>query len=201
MDLLTPSGGLLYHAKALRYHRIWQETRAQVAKNLSDWIRADRELVLIGPSAGYLLDPFVLQRAPKIYAYDIDPLALWLLRRKLHVTTFTRSVFTEGSKLSLSPFEKLLIEHPKSDLVFCNILGQLPVMHAPPAGGGWPAFWAQLLKLLQQRRWLSFHDHLSQESDVAYDHQTDELNRRLLDTIEWQLTPKTKHILKISCGE
>lgn len=60
---LSPSGGLTYHLRALRWRRrLWAPFRAQVAAWLAAWQPPCSELLLLGPSAGYTLDPAFLSR-------------------------------------------------------------------------------------------------------------------------------------------
>lgn len=80
---LSPSGGLTYHLRALRWRRrLWTPFRAQVAAWLAAWQPPCSELLLLGPSAGYTLDPAFLSRFAAIHAVEPDPLAHWLLRRR-----------------------------------------------------------------------------------------------------------------------
>lgn len=57
--MITPSGGLVYHARALRGHDLWFPTRRLVSRWLETWLLSVKpeHLIVFGPSAGYLFEP------------------------------------------------------------------------------------------------------------------------------------------------
>lgn len=81
--LLDPSGGLVYHLRAARHrHGLWAPFHASVAGWLADWQPRRRELLIVGPSAGYALPDGFFTRFAQVTALEPDPLARWLLRRR-----------------------------------------------------------------------------------------------------------------------
>ena len=74
--LLAPSGGLVYHLRALRHrHGLWAPFQRVVADWLAGWQPGRRELVIVGPSAGYALPAGFLRRFERVTALEPDPLA------------------------------------------------------------------------------------------------------------------------------
>jgi hypothetical protein len=77
MRLFRPSGGLLYHLRALRSRARWRGFANDLERWLFAWRKPGGKLILIGPSAGYTLSTEWLRGFKEIHAYDIDPLAAW----------------------------------------------------------------------------------------------------------------------------
>jgi hypothetical protein len=78
--MITPSGGLVYHARALREFDRWRPTRCHVSHCLKTWLRQTQpeHLIIFGPSAGYLLDSDCLEHDAGIlknlkYLTVVDP--------------------------------------------------------------------------------------------------------------------------------
>ena len=69
---LSPSGGLVYHLRALRHRHGWQPYADRLAGWLQAWSPPCRSLVLIGPSAGWTL-PAALK---KVMPYLVEVLGL-----------------------------------------------------------------------------------------------------------------------------
>ncbi len=66
--LLSPTGGLVYHLRALRHRRgLWAPFHRAVANWLAGW-QPGRELVIVGPSAGYALPAGFLMRFERVTA-------------------------------------------------------------------------------------------------------------------------------------
>ena len=90
--LISESGGLLWHAKALLRHRsLWSDFNNRVGRFLSDW-QAELEfggglrpegLILLGPSGGWCLptEGFI-ESFPDLIAVDPDPVAPMIFRRR-----------------------------------------------------------------------------------------------------------------------
>ena len=144
------SGGLVYHWRALRYRRrLWQPFVAQVARWLAGWQPPQRELVLVGPSAGYTLDRAFLARFARVTILEPDPLAKSLLRRR-----FAGIPFEEGRVdcfCGLDGPQALLDKHPQAAFLFSNSLGQQLACLDP----AWPA---ALQQALAGHSWASYHD-------------------------------------------
>lgn len=149
---LSPSGGLVYHLRALRYRRGWQPYTAQLAGWLKAWSPPCRALVLIGPSAGWTLPAAFLARFAPVHVLEPDPLARRLLGRR-----FPDAAFEFGRLDCLADRDgplRLARKHPDAALLFANVLGQQvgAAVLAEPAG---------LRRALAAHHWASCHDVLS----------------------------------------
>lgn len=127
--IASPSGGLIFHWNAKRYHRLWESARAEATQlfnqSLAPYAK-DSHLVLIGPSAGYLLQQNTLEKAFKsVQVIDPDPLAKTLFIKRhpnSHVAWHSQTL-------------ELALEndtHPWfTPTVFCfwGVLGQLCASH------------------------------------------------------------------------
>lgn len=150
--LLDPSGGLVYHMRALRHrHGLWAPFHRVLAGWLAGWQPTRRELVIVGPSAGYALPVGFLARFEQVTALEPDPLARRLLARR-----------PDAGRLGFSPLDclasadglaHLAAAHPQAAILFSNVLGQLP---AP--GGDWRPL---LARHLAGHAWASYHDVIS----------------------------------------
>ena len=61
--LFNPAGGLRYHLRAYRHSaRLWQPFRWTLGEWLLGWRPPETTLALFGPSGGYCLQPFLLER-------------------------------------------------------------------------------------------------------------------------------------------
>jgi hypothetical protein len=167
--LTNPAGGLRYHIKALRYgERLWSPFRWSLGEWLLDWHPPERTLLLVGPSGGYNLQPFVLERFERVVVLEPDPIARWLLSRRLR-------------KVPLEPRPTLefiardhLVHHPErlADLLsslgrcavlFTNVLGQ--VRHLLEVEEAETPEFAKVRSAVRGalvgRSWASFHDRVS----------------------------------------
>ncbi len=160
MGLFRPSGGVIFHLRAWRQQRLWQPFNVAIAQWLESWEVPREELILVGPSGGYTLPQNWLRSFRQIHAYDTDPLAAWMFgkrhpfaRAKFHRT----DVFWKEGRLSLSPLKKMLKEHPKASVAFCNLLGQLP-LEGEFNEHQWEIYLNELRLLMKDRHWASYHD-------------------------------------------
>jgi hypothetical protein len=147
--LTHPSGGLVYHWRAARDRNgLWRPFRDQIATWLAEWQPTPRHLVLIGPSAGYTLNPGFLARFDRVSALEPDGLACILLRRRYPAIRF-------DFHPALGQPEALLRQFPGAAYLFCNLLGQA---WTSTAAEQWrPALEAALAG----RSWASYHDIVS----------------------------------------
>jgi len=177
----NPTGGFGYHLRALlRRGRLWAPFVHNIARWLAAWSPPETELLLIGPSGGHCLDPAYLARFSRITAVDIDPFAPWVFRwraRRLLRTGRTRLTWDAHDYLSpgpqgfsIEPFRALLAAHPDAAVLFCNLLGQLPILgddrapeytDASPPPGSYEHWLRALPDALGDRSWASFHDRVS----------------------------------------
>lgn len=198
MNLFRPSGGLVYHWRALKNGRRWRTFRRDVAQWLDFWDCSKEHLVLIGPSGGHTLPTKWLRSFQKIDAYDLDPLAKFFfqLRHRHPALTFhQKDMFWREGRLSLAPMQEVLAEHPRASVLFCNVLGQV-LLERPAEESHWYQFLKELRQLLNGRSWASFHDMYSKEKGFAeIDHLT---NGSWLDGLiqlhfDWPLSKRNHH--------
>lgn len=157
--LASPSGGLIWHARALRRRDQWRSLLDPLAEWLTTWPVSSDRLLLLGPSAGWCLPDAFLARFSAIHAVDFDPLAemffRWRHRRALSAgvtLTWERTDF-------MQQLPALLARHADCVVLFANVLGQHR-LHCTDAA----ACESQLASLRTQlagRCWASFHDRLS----------------------------------------
>jgi hypothetical protein len=172
IPLFTPSGGLTYHARALRYRaRLWAPYRAALAEWLEPRLPPGEELILVGPSAGHCLPLEQLARFRRIFVLEPDPVARWLLASRLGDTALQ----IESRDLLLRPLltgsvglDAVLDRYPRASLLFCNLLGQL-LCDLPDADEARfkAAFGARILPRLSGRAWASIHDRWSLDRDAT----------------------------------
>jgi hypothetical protein len=161
---MNPSGGLRWHWRAWRSAALWSPTSAQIADWLASLQPRSKRLLLLGPSAGWMLPTEWLLRFERIDAMDMDPFAGWLFGLRHGPALKAAGVswhYQTGDALAALP--RLLTVHPRACVLLDNLLGQLR-FHAPP----WqdPTAYtscqlAEVKRLLQGREWGSVHDLLS----------------------------------------
>lgn len=153
--LFHPSGGLVYHWRALRWRRaLWASFHDQVRRWLADWRPEARHLVLIGPSGGYALTSRFLDRFGPITVLEPDPLARHILARRFPDHAFD----WRGSDRLARPggFRRLADGHPDAAFLFCNLLGQMP--RGAAAGFDRRAWLAEIEAALSGHAWASWQD-------------------------------------------
>jgi hypothetical protein len=171
MSLFSPSGGLVYHLRALRYRgEAWAAYRAALAGWLEQCLPVGDELILVGPSAGHCLPLEQLGRFRRVLVLEPDPLARWLLRRRLprvrleleHRDSLLGPLLNGGPGL-----DALLARRPRASVLFCNLLGQLHWDLPDEQQQRFRSeFQRRLLPLLASRSWASFHDRWSLELEL-----------------------------------
>lgn len=177
----NPTGGFGYHVGAFaRRDGVWAPFVRDVARWLAAWSPPERELLLVGPSGGHCLDMDFLGRFSRVVAVDIDPFAPWVFRwraRRALRAGRTRLEWDSRDHLSPGPrgfdpdaLRALVAAHPGAAVLFCNILGQLPLLgddRAPgqdddhPPEGSYERWLRALPDALAGRSWATFHDRLS----------------------------------------
>jgi hypothetical protein len=208
--LISESGGLLWHAKALLRHRgLWSDFNNRVERFLSDW-QAELEfgegqrpdgLILLGPSGGWCLPTQgFLESFSEVIAVDPDPAARAIFQRRFRPKTQAAGDTPSSPKPTWVPstFERvlpaLLTRHPNHAVLFCNVLGQL--RYQDEKGLERIEFELGQIKLmLAGRHWASFHDRISGETASADLHEleffsaepvtTQTLVKRVARTGEW----------------
>jgi hypothetical protein len=157
---VSGTGGLNWHLRALRSRRLWAPTSEHIASALNLWRPQSQELLLIGPSAGWMLPTAWLARFKIIHAFDPDALAAPLFHQR-----HGRRLKGIGTQVvhhrmdAIAGLPHLLAEHPHAALWFDNVLGQLRYVHRDEVELN-----EQLKRIrsqLKHRSWGSVHDWLS----------------------------------------
>lgn len=171
--LFNVAGGVPYHVAALRYRRdLWVPYHEAVARVLADWAPPQRQLVIVGPSAGWNLPLDFLQRFDHVVAVEPDPLARWLLRRRFTAVTWQMDgddYFTPHAAGGWTAnLDRLFERYPDSALLFSEFLGQMVALYpdsvaADSANGvieraAFTAWKAHLRQRLHTRTFCSLHD-------------------------------------------
>jgi hypothetical protein len=165
---LNPAGGLRYHLRGLRHgNSLWWPFRFALAEWLYTWQPPERRLVLVGPSAGYCLEPLTLERFDEIVCLEPDPVARFLFSRRLRRAPLERqpSLRFETRDLILDEparFGAFLAELGDAAVLFSNFLGQLRVLLG--VSGPDPRLDAVkhgVAQAIEGRSWASFHDRVS----------------------------------------
>jgi hypothetical protein len=221
MGILNPAGGLSYHLKALRFSSDWTNFRSDTQRWLEGWGVPKKEIILIGPSAGYILPAQWLSSFETLSGIEPDPIARLLFRARFSKVQWLKHKWFKvdySSKSALFPlkeFEKLCHEHPRSPILFCNILGQLPVLYRDEIRNHPHAFeiWKKdFAGILRGRTFASFHDIFSSDKDFVLlgsdrewaagsnvvDHQTSDLFSSFNDRcyFKWPLTNNSFHLIE-----
>jgi hypothetical protein len=164
----NPAGGVGYHLRARRHaRRLWEPFRFSLGEWLLSWTPPEPTLVLVGPSAGYNLQPFLFERFERVLVLEPDPIARFLFARRLARAPLERRPALEFVK------EDHLVRHPErlaprleragpAALLFSNVLGQVVLLLDEEQPG--PALAAvehAVRAALVGRSWASFHDRVS----------------------------------------
>lgn len=200
LGIFLPSGGLRYHLRSRRYRSLWQPFRDEIQDWLETWNCDFDELVLLGPSAAYTLPTPWLKKFKTIYAYDLDPLAPLMFRWQhgsLNIGFRRKNLFWENGNLSTQPLREVLNSHPKANLLFANVLGQV-LLEGRADEEEWRRFLGQLRRILRFRNWGSYHDLFTHQDGCVIDHLTQGDWTKGLDArqFNWQLTPESRHIIE-----
>lgn len=169
LGFLNPAGGLRYHLRAMRHSRtLWQPFRWALGEWLLDWQPPEKTLVLVGPSGGYNLQPFLLERFERVVCLEPDPVA-----RAVFAARVRRAPLDSRPALEFVS-EDHLLHHPDrlfallarlgpSCLLFSNVIGQLRALLEVTSEQA-----PELIRVretvraaLVGRSWASFHDRVS----------------------------------------
>jgi len=166
MALVTQSGGLVYHARALRYRQgLWAPFRRHVADWLASALPVGDELILVGPSAGHCLPVEQLRRFRRLTVLEPDPVARFLLRRRLahpNVEVEHRDLLVAPLVTGTVGLDDLLERREGATVLFCNLLGQVQLgLSTDEQARFQQQFQRRIMPQLARRRWASFHDRWS----------------------------------------
>jgi hypothetical protein len=205
--IFNPAGGLTYHFRALRYKKLWRPFCEQVERWLNDWSPQRSQLILIGPSAGYTLPRDFLARFQSLVVVDPDPAAFMFFQsRFLMPAVWVRDDFFALESRQPQKIRELFSRFAggSAAFLFCNILGQLPVLLREQGHGDEvETYMRDLGKELREAArsgvaMASYHDRYSQSKKrpgEIIDHLTGDLfaGASGLKEFPWQLTPALEH--------
>jgi hypothetical protein len=170
----NPTGGIAYHVRALGSHsERWAPFRTALAQSIAQWCSGQSgrlsSIILIGASGGYCLSSDWLKGFERIVVVEIDPLARMIFRARLpqHKIEFIKENILTAE--SLRPWREFLDSHAGIPILFCNILGQLPLMIPQFVARGSKESWGRerILDLVNaigpSTAWASFHDRISRQ--------------------------------------
>lgn len=165
---LNPAGGLRYHARALLGARSWAPYRAALDVWFSSFEPGSQHAVLVGPSAAHCISDTFLRRFTDITVLEPDPIAGFLLMRRLQKLGLSQLRVERRDQLirplldGTPGLAEWLMAEPSTCVVFCNVLGQTRFLMTDDEFLRFKiAFRERLLPVLERRAWLSFHDRLS----------------------------------------
>lgn len=164
----NPAGGVNYHLRARRHMKqLWEPFRWFLGEWLLGWQPPERGLLLVGPSAGYNLQPFLFERFEHVIVLEPDPLARWLFKRRLARAPLDRRPrleFIAADHLVHHPerLGRLLEQSGQPALLFANVIGQLAtLLDDDGSGASLEPARAAVRAALPGRSWASFHDRVS----------------------------------------
>lgn len=173
--LISISGGLTYHARAIRYQRsIWTPFREDLGVWLAQWQPPEEELVILGPSAGHCFPFQIVRGFQALTLNDPDLLALRIFQKRalaahseLSIRFHREDLLGPGpdGRFEWSPTLKGLEQFKGKALMFSNCLGQLPYLSARK-DCGFKEWKTALSKWLSSRSesWCTYHDLYSAEA-------------------------------------
>lgn len=219
-DLINKTGGLFYHYKAFKYkNKYWKKFRNEINKWALSWPKKHDSLLLIGSSASYTLSNEFLNRYSEVHCVDLDksaPLFFKLSHRdKRYKLTWDTNNYLKNLDLL-----KAKLQSQKFDVLFSNILGQLP-LSVKDWESNQETFTSQLNEILKAEHWASYHDLYSSQvkpdlsngtsplriqnifktdnpSNQVIDHLTKNFftNSTKKDYFVWQIEPKYYHLIE-----
>jgi len=158
--LFIPSGGPVWHWRALLRQWHWAAFKAELAGHLKEWKPPSEHLLVLGPSAGWCLPSAFLAQFRTIDAVDIDPLAPALFRFNHGLALARSGTRIRFHKLNVfREFDTILNDHPHHAILFSNMLGQ-HLFHDENETRA-RATIESVKGKLTARHWASFHDRLS----------------------------------------
>ena len=166
---MNRAGGFFYHLRALHGRgTTWRPFREALSAWLALVLPPSAELVLVGPSAGYCLTDEWLAGFERVVALEPDPVARWMLGRRLR-RLGTRSTRFVSDDLLVEPLVRdapaldgLLETMPGAAVLFAGLLGQVCFLIDDARLERFRTAWQRrILPALEGRPWASFHDRVS----------------------------------------
>ncbi len=168
------TGGLNWHLHAAASQRRWHGTQVQIDRFLARVQPAQRHLLLIGGSAGWMMSTAWLRCFERIDVIDIDPMAPWLFGRRhgaaLEAANCTWQFHRQDG---IAGLPTLLRQYPQAFVWFDNVLGQLRYRLDDEAA--LERQLGQIQHWLQGRAWGSVHDLYSGPTSTPLPAQLDAL--------------------------
>ncbi len=159
------AGGMIYHYHAVKFKAtFWQSYLQHVQKFLDSWEPKNEQLLLIGPSGGYSLPEKLVARYQRLVAVDIDPIAEAIFKNRFpgsNVLWINEDVFKLDRGLQVDSFREFLRKFSNSDILFCNVLGQLPIYYKISAADEYALWLKDLFGLIKDYNYASYHDIFS----------------------------------------
>lgn len=151
------TGGLNWHVYAAASQTRWRGTQQQIDRFLARVQPAQRHLLLIGGSAGWMMSTAWLSCFERIDVIDIDPLAPWLFGRRHGPALKKAGCHWQFHRQDgIAGLPALLKQHPQAFVWFDNVLGQLRYRLDDEAA--LERQLGQIQHWLQGRAWGSVHD-------------------------------------------
>jgi hypothetical protein len=170
------AGGVRYHLLARRHaSKLWEPFRWALGEWLLRWSPPEPTLLLVGPSAGYNLQPFLFERFERIVVLEPDPIARFLFRRRLQ-----RAPLDRRPRLEFIAHDHL-VQHPERlaplldrlgqpALLFANVLGQVALLlDEPEPSAGLDAVRAAVRAAIAGCSFASVHDRVSGPLAPSFD--------------------------------
>lgn len=185
-SLFNPAGGVSYHLRAARHgNKSWRPFRDGLQGWLTHWQPRERHLVLVGPSAGYSLSTAFLARFDRLTILEPDPLACWLMKRRLRADANTRSIrctFVSEDHLLETPTRLAeLVAELDAAILFCNVLGQLGHLLPNASDAHLRSIKNAVRTATDGRSFASYHDRVSGPAAPALAAAGEHVARRLDD--------------------
>jgi hypothetical protein len=172
----NPAGGIRYHLLARRHARkLWEPFRWALGEWLLRWTPPETTLLVVGPSAGYNLQPFLFERFERVVVLEPDPIARFLFRRRLRRAPLERQPrldFIADDHLVQHPerLVPLLERLGQPALLFGNVLGQVAILlDGLEPGAGLDAVRGAVRAATVGRSFASVHDRVSGPLPPSFD--------------------------------
>jgi hypothetical protein len=154
------TGGLNWHLHAAVSQQRWRTTQQVIDRYLARVQPAQRQLLLIGGSAGWMMSSAWLSCFERVDVVDIDPIAPWLFARRHGPALKKASVRWQFHRQDgIAGLPGLLRQFPNAFVWFDNVLGQLRYRLDDEAA--LERQLGQIQHWLKDRAWGSVHDWLS----------------------------------------
>ncbi len=205
-----PSGGAKYHLRAMFNRKRWRPFCGYVETWLLEWQKHDQmvgvsTLVLVGPNAGYTLSKTFISSFQNIIVVEPDPLAFVLFEARFNCRArwVHQDYFDlKSHKPNPEQLRGLFHAFPNAAFLFCNILGQLPVLLRESQNTDIEDYMKKMGQVISEASKkspvASYHDRYSRNlknPNEVIDHLTGGLFVAALDKKEfpWRITSRIEH--------